>query len=243
SELGEIDEEWIINQTLLIIMKAKKLRCLSELCRLLLPDFLNDHSCEPEKLFKLVNEHEERDKYLLILAFLYSYGIGTTTNAAKAFEYYHKSAKLDDPIGMQETGFCFQKGIGITRNCVQAEFWYKKAAEAGMELAQYELALIYFNRHDEDQSVFWLEKSAYAGFNESAEFLAETYFERRDFRRSFYWYRLLYGDGKEFGRDGLANCYRDGLGTVKDLHKAIKCLLIPSPLDDSNILEEIFIEE
>ncbi|CAG8527641.1 4429_t:CDS:2 [Ambispora gerdemannii] len=237
----EMDETWIVNQTLMIIVNAKKHRCLDDLCRLLLPGFLADHNCDPETLFQLVNEHEDREKYLLVLAFLHGYGIGTSINATKAFECYFKSAELGDPIGMQETGYCLHKSIGTRHNKVQAEFWYKKAAAKDMELAQYELALIYMNRYDEDQGVFWLEKSAYAGFNESSEFLAETYFASGDYRRAFYWYRILFGDGKEVGRDGLAVCHKDGLGTVKDIHRAIKCLLIPS-LEASYVLYEIFNE-
>ena len=92
----------------------------------------------------------------------------------------------------------FKKRFGIERDPVKAVEWYQKAAIQGHLMAQYRLAVCYFDGIGIDASAKeafkWFKKSAESGFNESQRRLASCYYNgwgtRKNYKKSAEWHMI-----------------------------------------------------
>lgn len=57
----------------------------------------------------------------------------------KAFEYYQKSANLENMIAQFLLGVMYEYGEGITKDIGKAIYWYKKFSKKGYQSAQNKL--------------------------------------------------------------------------------------------------------
>lgn len=73
----------------------------------------------------------------------YLMGRGVPQNNEKAFGYFNKAAKNDDPFAQNELAYMYAAGKGTTRDNEKAFYWYQKAADHGLASAQYNLGLLY----------------------------------------------------------------------------------------------------
>ncbi|CAG8658812.1 1521_t:CDS:1 [Ambispora gerdemannii] len=235
-------DTWIIEKVLEFLVKQNQLWENDDLLDTKIIAFMENNKYESKTLFKMVNQHQEKDRYWILLAYLYERGLGIQSEKTKAFRWYHKAAKIDDPIAMQKIGICYDESIGINYDPIKAKFWYKKAAEAGMLRSQLELAKHYIygmdnNKRLQIEGLYWLEKVANAGVICGMNLLANTYYFMNDYQKAFYWYQKSYDHGSI--REDLAFFHRKGFGTLKDTHKAIKFFLHPSQVN-SQYLSDIF---
>ena len=105
------------------------------------------------------------------LAILYSEGIGTRKDDAKALEWFKKSADQGYPLAMHNVAAYYLDTLPRT-----AFEWYFKAAQAGHERSQIVVALMYLKGtgvpQDMTQAIGWLQKAASQGSEEALQLLA-----------------------------------------------------------------------
>ncbi|PKC65898.1 HCP-like protein [Rhizophagus irregularis] len=124
----------------------------------------------------------------------------------KALELYLKSAKGGLSYALRSVGDCYYYGR-IMKDRSKAFKWYLKAAK-------------------KENWFYWNRKVAING-NIHAQFeLAEYYLNsnsiNKNEKKAFRWYMKLANDNEPRALYIVAKCYRDGVGTDKDLKEAIK---------------------
>ncbi len=87
------------------------------------------------------NQHHAPAMYFL--GTLYGTGgLGLEKDYEKAYELYHKSAKMDYGPAMYRTAVCNEVGAGVKRDNMKAINWLKKASARGEGAAMYKLGMI-----------------------------------------------------------------------------------------------------
>jgi uncharacterized protein len=105
---------------------------------------------------------------------------------------------------------------------------FSLAAEEGLDVAQYNLAILYFTgrgvNQDYQQAFSWTSKAAEQGHIGAQFNLGVLYYAgdgtRRDRSLAFAWYERAARAGHAQAQYNLATMYRDGIGTVKDIINA-----------------------
>ena len=72
----------------------------------------------------------------LNIAFLHHYGLGTSVNHVKSFEYFTKAAKHNFPQAQYHLGLIYQNGQPVKKDLEQANYWFEKAAEQNLDEAK-----------------------------------------------------------------------------------------------------------
>ena len=111
----------------------------------------------------------------------------------KAFYWYKKAAEAGYIDAFNLLGVCYHKGIGTDKDVEAAVEWYEKAAEYDVKEAYWNLAIIYT----------FIE-------------------EKRDDKKAFYWYKKAAEEGYTDAYNELGVCYKQGIGTDKDVEAAIE---------------------
>jgi TPR repeat protein len=100
------------------------------------------------------------------LGMLHHLGLeGTAKDPRKAFDLFRLSAERGDPLGAYKLG-CFYAGQGdgaVEPDEALALRYKLIAAQAGYELAQEDVAGLYFRRGETDTALRWLEAAAAQG--------------------------------------------------------------------------------
>lgn len=98
----------------------------------------------------------------------YLLGRGVPQNDEKAFTYFSRGAKEDDPLAQNELAYLYAVGKGTEKDENQAFFWYKKAAEHGLSSAEYNVGFFYLHgigtHANKELAMKWLKKAADKGF-------------------------------------------------------------------------------
>ena len=105
---------------------------------------------------------------------------------------------------------------------------FSAAAESGLDMAQYNLGILYFmgrgTGQDLEQAYFWTRKAAEQGHIQAQFNLAALYAEGQGVERNpeeaFHWYRSAALGGHGEARYTVATLYQQGKGTSRDLPKA-----------------------
>ena len=105
---------------------------------------------------------------------------------------------------------------------------FTAAAEAGLDLAQFNLALLYYNGQGVKQSfrnaLEWAEKAGNQGHATAQYMLGTLYYNgqgtRSNAAQALEWYQLAAAQGHAQAQYNLATMYRDAEGTEQDLVKA-----------------------
>jgi TPR repeat protein len=164
------------------------------------------------------------------LGICYYYGYGVKKDEKKAFELYLKSAKGGYNHALCSVGNCYYYGHGISKDRNKAFKWYLKAAKNGDSHCQYLIAGWYSNGihapKNEEKWFYWNRKVAING-NIHAQFeLAEYYLNNsinKNEKKAFRWYyKLATKDNEPKAIIIVAKCYKNGIGTEKDLSEAEK---------------------
>lgn len=108
----------------------------------------------------------------------YYKGIGVIKNFLEAFEWFKKSANLNDPYGINWLGVCYYKGNGVAQNYNQAFQYFKQNADAGIPISMTNLGICYHNgsgvNQDHEKAKYWFKKSADAGNTEAKKWINKS---------------------------------------------------------------------
>ena len=123
---------------------------------------------------------------------------------------------------------------------------FSAAAEAGLDMAQYNLGILYFmgrgTSQDLEQAYFWTRKAAEQGHIQAEFNLAALYAEgqgvARNLEEAFHWYHSAALGGHGEARYTLATLYQQGKGTARDLPRAHAWarFAVESEVEDSEAL-------
>ncbi len=165
-------------------------------------------------------------KALYNLGLCYIMGIGTKKDAVQSFEFIFQSAEEGYIEANYTLGEYYQGGIGTKKDYNKACECYKKAYEAGKVDGSYKIAELYYLQGKLDESIEWLEKSFNEGNTDKfdALFLGALYEEIGNQDKAFIWFKKSVELGEENAYAPLGRCYMYGLGTEKDVSKALVLL-------------------
>ncbi|RHZ80972.1 hypothetical protein Glove_130g162 [Diversispora epigaea] len=121
----------------------------------------------------------------------HSYGIGTSKDVAKGFQWYMKAALAGNIGAICQAGYCYKNGIGVGKNGKEAFKLYLKAAEQGNPIAQFNLGNCYANGVGID----------------------------KDKAKAFEWYKEAAECNYVDGQYNVGICFYEGCGTEKDIKK------------------------
>lgn len=182
------------------------------------------------RLYKGPYSDEDRGIAAGMLAQMYACGMTGEVNDKLADDFLAKSVKLQSPLGL----FLVESK---DPDIPSADFEklvkkLKKLADKGNTFAMIEMGLMYEYGHHRrinlKKALEWYEKAASLG-HVDAMVRAGWILENEDFKeydehKAFLWYlksaAMAYGNGE----CQLGCCYRDGIGTGRDMHRAIICL-------------------
>ncbi len=154
---------------------------------------------------------------------MHCYGLGTEQNYEQAFEWFFKSAQEGNRFAQYSLGNQYYYGNGTDKDLSQAFQWYMKSAEQGQPYAAYAAAQMYnkggYVSKDENQSQEYY-KQALAGFLE---------LESKNQADDNLYYKI-----------GIM--YKNGLGTQKDMIKAIEYFKRSAELNNTNAKRTIALE-
>ncbi len=105
---------------------------------------------------------------------------------------------------------------------------FLEAAEAGLDLAQYNLGVMYYSglgvKRDYKKAYEWTKKAADQGHVEAQFNMGTLYFNgngtRRNRDQAFQWYMQAANNGHPESQYNLATMYRDGTGVKRDYVQA-----------------------
>ena len=150
---------------------------------------------------------------------MHCYGLGTEKNEAEAFKWFEKSAEAGNKYAQFSLGNMYYYGSGVQQNYDKAFSWYKASASQEQPYAQYAIAQMYAGgesvaKDDAEAQNYYAQ--ALAGFLK---------LEANDQADDNLFYKL--------GR-----MYMHGLGTDKDIAKALDYFKRSSELNNKNALYE-----
>lgn len=168
----------------------------------------------------------------------YSKGIGVSVDKEKALYWYERAAEQGDSAAQFNTGLYYAKGTGTEVNEEKAFYWYEKAAQQGHVKAQYQCGERYRRgsgtEKDVGKAVDWLQKAAEQGHEKASgaceELRGEAYQagsriylmkEEKEYETALSLLEAAARLGEAGAQYYLAAMYEEGLGTEKDLKKAI----------------------
>ncbi|RHZ57819.1 hypothetical protein Glove_383g4 [Diversispora epigaea] len=156
-----------------------------------------------------------------------------SSDHAKAFQWYLKSAEGGDKNGQHNIGYFYENGIGTTKDEGKAFKWYLKSAQGGNLKGQFKLGTCYFSGigtiKDEEKAIQYYMKSAEWGHLNGQYNLGCCYHygigTRKNEEKAFQWYLKSAEGGSQLGQYNTGYCYQNGIGTIKDEKKAFQWYL------------------
>ncbi|KAG9295558.1 hypothetical protein G9A89_003861 [Geosiphon pyriformis] len=157
--------------------------------------FMKDHLMWKCNLFKTIKASAKTNPfdYAHILAFCYHNAFGTRLDRHAAFEWYGCSAELGNSFGQYMIAWSFEYSYTVEKNLPFAFDWYLKSASKDNKLAIKKLGQIFSPHYFQICG----RKKEFGFFEKTAEF------------------------GNKISMRNMAKCFESGLGTNKDIHKAI----------------------
>ena len=110
---------------------------------------------------------------------MHNNGIGTPQDPKQAFEWFQKSAALNDPLGAYKLG-CYYDGQGagiVTQDADEALKHKLVAAKAGYALAQHDVAGLYDRQGNVEEAVKWWKAAGDQGYPSALYKLSGSYFQ------------------------------------------------------------------
>ncbi len=150
-------------------------------------------------------------EYIVILADMYSFGLGKKHDFELAFTLYLKAAELGNLEAMCDLGYMYLVGQGVDVDKEKSAYWYKKSADFGYV----------HSMRDIGQSYLFGE-----GVDKDGE-LAVKYF------------RLASENNYSHGTTDLAYCYLNGIGVDVDLSKAKELYLLALKQDAERTMRDL----
>ena len=163
----------------------------------------------------LAVEHKANEniaEYVVILADMYSFGLGKEQDFNKAFTLYLKAAELGNLEAMCDLGYMYLVGQGVGMDKEKSTYWYKKSADLGYVHSMRDIGQNYLHGY---------------GVKENAE-IAARYF------------MLASENNYSHGTMDLAYCYLNEIGVTRDLAKVKELLLLALKQDTERTMRDLF---
>lgn len=182
------------------------------------------------RIYNDSDSDEDRGTAAAMLSHMYGCGMTGEVNDRLADDFLAKAVRLESPLGL----FLVEsKDPDISSAAFERLVKkLKKLADQGNTLAMIEMGLMfeygYHRRVNLKKALAWYEKAASLGHADAmvkAGWIWESHsFKDHDDHKAFLWYlksaAMAYGNGE----CQLGFCYRDGIGTGKDMDRALICL-------------------
>ncbi|KAG9298819.1 hypothetical protein G9A89_015840 [Geosiphon pyriformis] len=180
------------------------------------------------------------------LGHCYEHGHGTEIDLEKAFTWYSNSAKGDCAWGQNMLAHMYRKGIVTQRDQAQAFLWFEKSAQRGYVESQCWLASYLQTgtgtKKDLEKAFEWYSRAA-PHDDYSLNMIGFCHMNgegtQKNILRGFFYYKQAGHNGHSRGQMNLACCYHYALGTLRDLHEALRWYKIAYRNGDENTMREI----
>ncbi|MDR6786619.1 TPR repeat protein [Pedobacter africanus] len=157
------------------------------------------------------------------LAHIY-YNIEGLLDDDKAFYWYYKSAMAGNENGMNGLGMCYKHGVGTPVDVEKALFWLNKSTEFSLAIANNNLGDLYTEElllpSDHDKALQYYQTAADLG-EPKHNWLGYLYDLKGDYEKALKYYQLGADEGIDVSAYNLGIFYLNGLGTSKNVIKAI----------------------
>jgi len=112
------------------------------------------------------------------IAWMYQSGKGFKQNYKRAFEWYTKAAKQNQPIAQNNLGVLYEKGWGTTKNLSQAVKWYRESAEWGYSYGQFNYGQMLIKgrgiKKNISKATYWLDLASLQGVKQADGLLGRS---------------------------------------------------------------------
>lgn len=153
---------------------------------------------------------------------LYFNGVGLAKDNNRAIKWITESAKRGYAEAQYKLGLIYELGDLAPENLTEAFGWYIKAAKQGYIVAQYQVGQMLAQgrgvTENEEEAVIWYKKARQQGYFPAAINLTLI---RKQYKDTFTLYVLAANFGHPHAQKMLGLCYVEGIGTKKDMNKAI----------------------
>ena len=165
------------------------------------------------------------------LANLYMKGDGVPQDVTYAVELYKKAAELGDEVAQYNLGRAYRDGRGVERNPQLARTWLEKSLAQGYADASLPLAKLLL-QDENNQNLLeaqQLIKNIPVEEHNSIDYysLMGDYYSAlgksssENYQLAYQWYTKAADQGSAYAQFMMAEMLRQGLGTEKDIDKAI----------------------
>ena len=146
---------------------------------------------------------------------------------AKAAGYYHEAAQKGESFALVNLGVLYERGFGVPQDYDMAFVLYNDAAQKGNAYGCYNLGLCHqFGRGTEVdiiKAVEMYKKAVDAGYPDTTVYfrIGQLLFSLDD-GECYEWLVKSADSGDLFARIGIGACIAKGLGTERDIDKAVE---------------------
>jgi TPR repeat protein len=193
-------------------------------------DYFEEHYINPEEKYKLLLNNQNNPDSIFLLGYFNSFGIGTSVNYEKAFNYFNNDLVKDYILTSYCIGLCYLHGYGTKKDERMAFKFIEKSANKGSAAGQMSVGSCYFNgkgvKKDLKMAVNWYKKATNNGNIMAKYNLGLSYLNgsgvRKDYIKAF---ELFGQSAKEEYSDGismLGYCYDNGIGIGINKQKAFE---------------------
>jgi len=165
------------------------------------------------------------------LGYMYQTGQAVPKNEAKAIEWYEKAITQEQPYALFNMALMYANSSELIEQDIEkAHELFLRAAVAGVDLAQYEVALMFEQgagcTQNYSEAAFWYEEAAKRGHMEAFNNLGVLYKEGRgvhqNFQRAFVCFSRAAEKGLPAAQYNLGLLYDRGEGVEEDHEKALE---------------------
>lgn len=153
--------------------------------------------------------------------------LGLKEDLEQATYWYHQAIEsgVDNMYAQIRIGFKYVRGeLEFEQDFKKAVYWFQLSADQGYELAQYNLAVMYFYGkgvpQDKEKGMFYLKQAAEQGYDEAQFEIGLIYHKMNRHDEAFHWYSLAAEQGYAKAQTGLGLLYSTGNGTKRDKKKS-----------------------
>lgn len=176
-------------------------------------------SYEPKYEGQIMKPVDMRSYVRYRIGKMHCYGLGTEQNYEQAFEWFLKSATEGNKSAQYSLADLYYHGNGVEKDLSQAFFWYQKSAYQGQPYASYAVAQMYNKGEYVDQS----ENTAHRYYKQALSGFLKIESDGMMDDNLFY---------------KIGAMYKNGLGTEKDIVKAIDYFKRSAEMNNKNGLYE-----